>query len=96
MTLWLDIVKNLGLSGLKSYLKIKTIRSSIFEGLKIIKLIVSQMNNKRLSNNSFTKIDRGYLYDEINRLLSRPSNSEVKQNSVFIKSLNRSVSLKAL
>jgi hypothetical protein len=66
------------------------------EGLKIIKLIVSQMNNNRLSSNSSTKIDRESLYNEINRLLSGPSNYEVKENgSVFIKSLNRSLSLKA-
>jgi hypothetical protein len=66
------------------------------EGLKIIKLIVSQMNNNRLSSNSSTKIDRESLYNEINRLLSGPSNYQVKENgSVFIKSLNRSLSLKA-
>nr|ATI20566.1 endonuclease [Ophiognomonia clavigignenti-juglandacearum] len=81
----------------KAILKLKQLGLQYLpEGLKIIKLIVSQMNNKRLSSNSSTKIDRESLYGDINRLLSEPSNYEVKKNgSVFIKSLNRYISLKA-
>lgn len=54
------------------------------------------MNNKRLSTNSSTKVDRELLYAEISCLLSGPSNYEVRENgSVFIKSLNRCISLDA-
>lgn len=81
----------------KAILKLKQLGLQYLpEGLNIIKLIVSQMNNNRLSSNSSTKINRESLYDEINRLLSEPSNYEAKKNgSVFIKSLNRYISLKA-
>jgi hypothetical protein len=60
------------------------------EGKRIINLIISQMNNKRLSTNlSFSKVDRVQLYTEINKLLAGPSNFEVKADGrLFIKSLN--------
>lgn len=60
------------------------------EGKRIINLIISQMNNKRLSTNpSFSKVDRVQLYTEINKLLNGPSNFEVKADGrLFIKSLN--------
>lgn len=61
------------------------------EGIKIINLILSQMNLKRLSTNkNSSSVDRDRLYLEINRLLSGPSNLEIKEDGIiFIKSLNR-------
>ena len=50
------------------------------EGLKIIKLIVSQMNNNRLSSNSSTKIESLYTMRLIVCGSSGPSNNEVKEN----------------
>jgi hypothetical protein len=50
------------------------------------------MNNNRLSSNqneNFPKIEREQLYLEINKLLNGPSNIEVKEKGIFIKSLNR-------
>jgi hypothetical protein len=62
------------------------------EGMKILNLIISQMNNNRLSSNrgvSSPKVEREHLYLEINKLLGGPSNIEVKEDGrLFIKSLN--------
>lgn len=62
------------------------------EGMKILNLIISQMNNNRLSSNrgvSLPKVEREHLYLEIKNLLDGPSNIEVKKDGrLFIKSLN--------
>ena len=63
------------------------------EGINILNLIISQMNNSRLSTNcdaSLPKVGREQLYVLINKLLNGPSNIEVKEEGrLFIKSLNR-------
>jgi len=63
------------------------------EGIKILNLIISQMNNSRLSTHcdaSLPKVGREQLYFEISKLLNGPSNIEVKEEGrLFIKSLNR-------
>jgi hypothetical protein len=63
------------------------------EGKNTLNLIISQMNNNRLSSNqagNLPKIERDKLYLEINKLLNGPSNIEVKEDGrLFIKSLNR-------
>lgn len=69
------------------------------EGKIILNLIISQMNNNRLSSNqdeNLPLVGREQLYLEINKLLNGPSNIEVKgasfppeQGRLFIKSLNR-------
>lgn len=61
------------------------------EGKNVLNLIISQMNNNRLSTNkgeNLPKIEREQLYLEINKLLNGPSNIEVKEEGIFIKSLN--------
>lgn len=66
------------------------------EGLNVIKLILSQMNNKRLSSAGKPIVDRTLLYTEINRLLNGPSNYQVKEDGrIFIKSSNRYISTAA-
>jgi hypothetical protein len=59
--------------------------------MKIINLIISQMNNKRLSTNPNPhSVDRNQLYVDINRLLNEPSNFEIQEDGrIYIKSLNR-------
>lgn len=63
------------------------------EGKNILNLIISQMNNNRLSSNqdeNLPIVGREQLYLEINKLLNGPSNIEVKEEGrLFIKSLNR-------
>jgi len=63
------------------------------EGKNVLNLIISQMNNNRLSSNqdeNYPVIDREQLYLKINQLLNGPSNIEVKEDGrLFIKSLNR-------
>lgn len=60
------------------------------EGLELIKLILSQMNNNRLSTRNTTqKVDRNELYLKINELLNRPSNYDNRNGRRFILSLNR-------
>ena len=46
------------------------------EGLKLIRLIISQMNNRRLSTAGRPAVDRASVDADILRLLSRPSNNE--------------------
>lgn len=61
------------------------------EGKNLLNLIISQMNNNRLSTNqgeNLPQIEREQLYLEINKLLNGPSNIEVKEEGIFIKSLN--------
>lgn len=64
---------------------------------KIFKVILSQMNNNRLTTRrgSFP-LDRAALYRDINRLLKGPSNFEIKEDGrIFIKSLNKYLNDKA-
>jgi hypothetical protein len=62
------------------------------EGVRVITLILNQMNSYRLSTNS-EKLDEDQLkllQIDIEKLLNGPSNLEVKEDGrVFIKSLNR-------
>ena len=55
----------------------------------MVKRIISQMNNNRLSNSKAQWIDRDLLLADIDKLLSGPSNYENKNGKIFIKSLNR-------
>jgi len=59
------------------------------EGIKLINLILSQMNNGRLSNSGSSLIDRDYIDLELARLLNGPSNYELINGKIFIKSLNK-------
>lgn len=60
------------------------------EGKELIQLILSQMNNNRLSTSkTYQKVDRKELYLKINELLSIPSNYENIEGRRFIRSLNR-------
>ena len=61
------------------------------EGKDLIQLIVSQMNYNRLSTHKVPKIDRTLLQEDIAKLLSGPSNYEIKEGKKFIKSLGRYV-----
>ena len=50
------------------------------------------MNNYRLSTNTTVlKVDRTLLLDDLAKLLSGPSNYEINDGKIFIKSLNRFV-----
>lgn len=59
------------------------------EGEALIKRILSQMNNNRLSTSRVPKVDRDLLQVDIVKLLSEPSNYEIKDGIIFIKYLNR-------
>ena len=60
-------------------------------GLEVIKLILSQMNSKRLSTYTVGKpVDRLILQDKIDKFLNGPSNYELKEDGkIWIKSLNK-------
>lgn len=58
-------------------------------GKALVKRIISQINNNRLSNSNAQWIDRDILLADIDKLLSGPSNYENKNGKIFIKSLNR-------
>lgn len=45
-------------------------------------LIVSQMNNKRLSTKGGSKVDRMSLQKSLNELLSGPSNCEIREGKI--------------
>lgn len=47
------------------------------------------MNSYRLSTSSAPKFDRAHIKERVSELLSGPSNLEVREGSLFIKSLNR-------
>lgn len=60
------------------------------EGKALIERIVQQMNNNRLSTSSrHPRAGRARLTAEIAKLLSGPSNYEIKEGKTYIKSLNR-------
>jgi len=62
------------------------------EGVRVINLILSQMNLKRSSTNE-TKLSQAQLEqlrEDVEKLLSGPSNLEIKEDGrIFIKSLNK-------
>ena len=49
------------------------------------------MNNNRLSTSKEPRVDRTLLYTEIDKLLSGPSNYDIKEDKKYIKSLGRYV-----
>jgi hypothetical protein len=59
------------------------------EGKALIERITQQMNNYRLSSSLLPRIDRSLLEAETTKLLSGPSNYEIREGKTFIKSLNR-------
>nr|QCW06938.1 hypothetical protein [Drechslerella brochopaga] len=59
------------------------------EGKALIERIIKQMNNNRLSTSIKPKDDKILLSAEIEKLLNKPSNYEMKEGKVFIISLNR-------
>lgn len=59
------------------------------EGKALIERITQQMNNSRLSSSLLPRIDRSLLEADITKLLSGPSNYEIREGKTFIKSLNR-------
>jgi hypothetical protein len=61
----------------------------IDDGLRLIELIISQMNNRRLSSSGVVIVDREFLYQEINLMLNKPSNLEIRNGNTWIISQNR-------
>lgn len=59
------------------------------EGLKLIHLIVSQMNNRGLSNSGLPVKDRVSISTEIQRFLNGPSNYELREGRIWIVSQNK-------
>ena len=60
------------------------------EGVRVINLILSQMNSKRLSTNDLDRVERALLNTQIEKLLNGPSNFEIKEDGrVYIISLNK-------
>lgn len=59
------------------------------EGVKLIELILSQMNENRLSGRGIKPVERNFIQSEIARLLNGPSNYEIREGRIFIKSLNK-------
>ena len=84
--------KRLDFQDWKNILKLREHGHHLSEnGTKVIDLILSQMNNNRLSTKrSKLVIDRALLDSNINKLLEGPSNFEVKEDGrILIKSLNK-------
>ena len=61
------------------------------EGKALIERITQQMNNYRLSSSLLPRIDRSLLEADITKLLSGPSNYEIREGKTFIKSSNSSL-----
>jgi hypothetical protein len=59
------------------------------EGQELITCIVGQMNNNRLSTSKVFLVNREKLIKDLVILLSQPSNYELIDGRVFIKSLNK-------
>ena len=59
------------------------------EGLKLIRLIINQMNNRRLSTAGRPAVDRASVDADILRLLSRPSNYDKREDGIWIISENK-------
>lgn len=81
----------------KIILKLRTLGLHyIEEGVKLINIILSQMNNNRLTTRRSDFVDRAALDCDIKRLLEGPSNFEIKEDGrIFIKSLNKYYNSKA-
>lgn len=59
------------------------------KGAQVIDLILSQMNRNRLSTSSSLPIvDRAHVLDQVNQLLSGPSNFELRNGRKWVVSLN--------
>nr|YP_010044415.1 LAGLIDADG endonuclease [Trametes coccinea]QPF23656.1 LAGLIDADG endonuclease [Trametes coccinea] len=59
------------------------------EGIRVINLILNQMNLKRLSSSNSVKVDKEFLNKTIVNLLNGPSNIETHEyGRIFVKSLN--------
>ena len=79
---------------MKNYLNLRNLGLHYTaEGLKVINIIISQMNNCRLSSSrskGIASVDRALLQIEIDKLLNGPSNFEEREDGrIFIKSLNK-------
>jgi hypothetical protein len=59
------------------------------EGEILIDLIISQMNNNRLSTSGIKPVDRNLIDSQLIKLLNGPSNYEIIDDKIFIKSLNK-------
>ena len=60
------------------------------ESIRVINLILNQMNLKRLSSSNSVKVDKESLNKSIVNLLNGPSNIETHEDGrIFVKSLNR-------
>lgn len=59
------------------------------EGIRLIEIIISQMNDYRLSTSKSKVKQCSYSKLEIEKFINEFSNYEVKNNKLFIKSLNR-------
>lgn len=64
------------------------------EGIELINLIKSQMNNYRLSSNSSVKFDNSIILEKFNYLFFLPSPYEIKNNIRFIRGTDNLVSEK--
>jgi hypothetical protein len=89
--------KELDYKDWKTILKLRTLGLHYTEeGVKIINIILSQMNNNRLTTRRSGLVDRAALDCDIKRLLKGPSNFEIKEDGrIFIKSLNKYYNNKA-
>lgn len=67
---------------------------TLSEGIELITLIKSQMNNYRLSSNYVIKIDQNITLEKLNYLFSLPSPYEIKNNIRFIRGTDKLVSEK--
>jgi hypothetical protein len=93
---WLDSLtwhtkKEKDYQDFKSILKLKSMGlHHTEEGVRVINLILSQMNSRRLSTNDLKIVDRALLYTQIEKLLKGPSNYVKKEDGrVYIISLNK-------
>jgi hypothetical protein len=59
------------------------------EGKILFDLIISQMNNNRLSTSGIKPVNRNLIDSQLNQLLNGPSNYEIIDGKIFIKSLNK-------
>lgn len=67
---------------------------TLSEGIELINLIKSQMNNYRLSTNSAIKIDKNLILEKLNYLFNLLSPYEIKNNIRFIRGTDKLVSEK--
>jgi len=67
---------------------------NLSEGIELINLIKSQINNYRLSSNSAIKIDKNIIIEKLYYLFSLPSPYEIKNSIRFIRDTDKLVSEK--